>query len=103
MQTTQPPIENKIIIKHAATILRAINHPLRRQMVAFLREKGKTKVTDIFIHFRIEQPVASQHLAILRNSKIVSTAREGKFIFYSVNKERVSQIIRFSKDLVGVK
>ena len=41
---------------------------------------------------RIEQSVASQHLAILRKAGIVSTMREGKFIFYAINSSRIETI-----------
>ena len=41
-------------------------------------------VTDIYVKLRLEQSVASQHLAILRKAGVVQTERDGKFIFYSL-------------------
>ncbi|HMW27776.1 MAG TPA: ArsR family transcriptional regulator, partial [Ferruginibacter sp.] len=49
----------------------------------------------------LEQSVASQHLAILRKAGIVSTEREGKFIYYMVNYKRLDEISLFVKNLVG--
>jgi DNA-binding transcriptional ArsR family regulator len=58
-------------------------------------------VTEIYVKLRLEQSVASQHLAILRKAGFVKTERDGKFIYYSVNTERLEELNRFVKDLVG--
>ena len=72
-------------LKKAAMILRALNHKLRQQIVKLIDENKKLTVTEIYIKLRLEQSVASQHLAILRRAGIVKTTRDGKFIYYSVN------------------
>ena len=61
----------------------------------------KITVTEIYVRLRLEQSVASQHLAILRKAGIVNTERDGKFIFYTVNYKRIDEISQFVKDLVG--
>jgi DNA-binding transcriptional ArsR family regulator len=67
-----------------------------------LLEDGKTlTVTDIYIRLRLEQSVASQHLAILRRAGVVTTKRQGKFIYYSLNKNRLTQIGFLVEDLAG--
>jgi DNA-binding transcriptional ArsR family regulator len=86
--------------KKSAAILRALNHKLRQQMIKMLDESDQMTVTEMYVKLRIEQSVASQHLAILRRANIVSTTREGKFIFYSVNYKRLSEITAFIKELV---
>jgi DNA-binding transcriptional ArsR family regulator len=88
-------------MKKAAMILRAMNHKLRQQMIKLLDENKKMTVTDIYVKLRLEQSVASQHLAILRRAGIVATDREGKFIYYSVNYSRISEVNEFVSDLVG--
>jgi DNA-binding transcriptional ArsR family regulator len=87
--------------KKAALILRAINHKLRQQMLKLIDENKKMTVTEIYIKLRLEQSVASQHLAILRRAGIVATQREGKFIYYAVNYNRLTEVIRFVEELVG--
>jgi DNA-binding transcriptional ArsR family regulator len=58
-------------------------------------------VTEIYVKLRLEQSVASQHLAILRRAGIVVTVREGKFIFYTVDYNRLEQVNQFVEQLVG--
>ena len=87
--------------KSAAMTLRAINHKLRQQIVALLDENKRMNVTDIYVKLRPEQSVASQHLAILRRADIVKTVREGKFIHYALNYDRIAEISNFIQELNG--
>jgi DNA-binding transcriptional ArsR family regulator len=87
--------------KKAAMILRALNHKLRQKIVKLIDEHKKVTVTEIYVKLRLEQSVASQHLAILRRASIVTTIREGKFIYYAVDYNRLEQINKFVEQLVG--
>lgn len=88
-------------VKKAALILRAVNHKLRQQILQQINEHGKMTVTDLYIKLRLEQSVASQHLAVLRKAGFVKTAREGKFIYYSVNTSRMEELNKFIGDLLS--
>jgi len=90
-----------IAVKSAAMTLRAINHKLRQQIVKLLEEHKRMNVTDIYVKLRLEQSVASQHLAILRRANIVNTERDGKFIHYVLNTSRIASISKFVQDLVA--
>jgi DNA-binding transcriptional ArsR family regulator len=61
-------------------------------MLHFIDSKTRINVTDIYHHFKLEQSVASQHLAILRKQRYVITERDKKNIFYSVNYQRIKEI-----------
>ena len=90
-----------IVLRKAAMVLRAVNHKLRQQIMKLIEEKKKIAVTDIYVKLRIEQSVASQHLAILRRAKVVKTEREGKHIYYMINQEKIAQISKIIKELVS--
>ena len=87
-------------IKKAALVLRALNHKLRQQIIKTIHEHKRITVNELYVKLRLEQSVASQHLAILRKAEIVSTVREGKFIFYTINEDRIHAINEFVKNLV---
>lgn len=87
------------ILQHAALAVRAINHPLRKQIVDLLEDNGEMVVTDIYVRLRTEQSVTSQHLAVLRNAGFVETRREGKFIHYTLNRKRFSEISTFIEEM----
>ena len=88
-------------LKKAASVLRAINHKLRQRMIDLLEENKKMTVTDIYVKLRLEQSVASQHLAILRRAGVVQTERNGKFIYYSLDKSRLGHISKIVEELAA--
>jgi DNA-binding transcriptional ArsR family regulator len=106
MTLTLPPENGTLLkvdllnVKKAALILRAVNHKLRQQILRLIDENRKMTVTEIYIQLRLEQSVASQHLAILRKAGFVKTDRDGKFIYYSVNTSRMDELNRFVDDLL---
>ena len=88
-------------LRKAVLVLRAVNHKLRQRIIDLLETGETMTVTDIYIKLRLEQSVASQHLAILRRAGVVLTERQGKFIYYSLNVDRLNQIGRLVEDLAG--
>jgi DNA-binding transcriptional ArsR family regulator len=88
-------------LRKAVLVLRAVNHKLRQRIIDLLEQESQLTVTDIYVTLRLEQSVASQHLAILRRASIVKTIRDGKFIYYSINRDRIAQITRLVDELVA--
>jgi DNA-binding transcriptional ArsR family regulator len=89
-----------LLLKKTSIVLRALNHKLRQQILQLIDQKAKVTVTEIYIHLRVEQSVASQHLAILRKAGFVNTTREGKFIYYSINLDRMQALTQFMDQLL---
>jgi DNA-binding transcriptional ArsR family regulator len=88
-------------VKKAAMIIRAVNHKLRQQILKLIDEHGKITVTELYVKLRLEQSVASQHLAILRKAGFVTTTRDGKFIYYAVNVDRMKELNKFVEELLN--
>ncbi len=95
------PALNHLSIKKAALTFRAINHPLRQDMIKLIDSKGHVTVTDLFVEMRLEQSVASQHLAILRRAGIVKPERDGKFVYYKLNVEKIQLLNQLITDLLN--
>ena len=73
--------------------LRAFVHPLRLQMISLISKHEGIFVKDIHTHLNLEQSLVSQHLRILRQSKLVEAKRKGKFIYYFVNYPIVENLV----------
>jgi DNA-binding transcriptional ArsR family regulator len=101
MEPTNDLLIDTLILKKAAGHLRAINHKLRQQMLHLLHQNVRMTVTQLYVKLRLEQSVASQHLAILRKAKLVNAERDGKFIFYSVNYQTVKEMHQTASDLLA--
>ena len=93
---------DKVKLNFSAGVLRALSHPLRMRILKFIDDHKKINVNKIYNTLRLEQSITSQHLRILRNSKIVNAERSGKFIFYTINYKRVDDVMNclreFCKD-----
>jgi DNA-binding transcriptional ArsR family regulator len=87
-------------LRKAVVVLRAVNHELRQSIIKMLEENKQMTVTDIYIKLRLEQSVASQHLAILRRAGVVDTERDGKFIYYYLKEDRLEQINELVENLL---
>ena len=79
-------------VKKAALLLRAINNSLRQKILEFIHFNHRVTVTQVHLQFHIEQSVASDHLCILKEAKLVLNERQGRFIFYSVNYKELNRI-----------
>ncbi len=87
-------------LRKSVLVLRAVNHKLRQEIIRLINEKGRMTVTELYIKLRLEQSVASQHLALLRRAGVVITTRNGKFIYYSIDHERIDEITRLINELI---
>jgi DNA-binding transcriptional ArsR family regulator len=77
----------------AASMLRAMAHPMRIAIVDLLTANKRLTVTEIYERLNIEQASASHHLNILKNKGLLESKREGKMIFYSLKHNRLTEII----------
>ena len=87
-------------IKKAASVYRAVYHPLRLQIVELIHKTGTINVTPIIKKFKLEQSLISAHLKILRDAKLLNTQREGQQIFYSVNYKQLNRLSEFTHKLL---
>lgn len=101
VQLEQELYIDTIQLRKAALVYRAINHPLRQQMLRLIDQKGAITVTELYIKLRLEQSVASQHLAILRKSNLVNTERRAKNIFYSANHNQLEHLYHVTSTLLN--
>ncbi|MEZ6090231.1 MAG: metalloregulator ArsR/SmtB family transcription factor [Pirellulaceae bacterium] len=69
-----------------ATYLKAMGDPIRLQMVKAL-QAGPMNVSDLSILLDLEMANVSHHLRVLFHGGLVTTEREGKFIYYRLNKD----------------
>lgn len=67
----------------AAKLMRALSNPHRLLILCVLSE-GELSVSELNEKIDLSQSALSQHLAVLRNEKLVNTRRESQTIYYSV-------------------
>ena len=86
---------NEEKLKKAKSIIRAIDHPLRKSILNLIYENPKISVTEIYVKLRIDQSVCSQNLKILRDENLVIFERKGKNIFYRIEEVTFLELGKF--------
>ncbi|AOJ71346.1 MULTISPECIES: ArsR/SmtB family transcription factor [Burkholderia] len=71
----------------ACALLKALSNPDRLLMMCELAQCGELCVSDIEARLDIRQPTLSQQLAVLRESALVETRRDGKNVYYALASE----------------
>ena len=67
-------------------VFRALSDPTRRAVLDRLLG-GEKNATELREGLDISQPAVSQHIAVLRGAGLISEARAGRHVNYSVNPE----------------
>ena len=80
-------------LENSTETLRSIAHPARIAIIDLLSKNTKMTVTEIYEQLQIEQAVASHHLRILKNKKVVQVERQGKNSMYSLTRPQFKEII----------
>ena len=73
---------------------KAVADDSRRQMLLLLKD-GERTPSQIAANFQFTFPAVSTHLRVLRDAGLVVERKEGKNRFYSVNFEKVSEMVAF--------
>jgi DNA-binding transcriptional ArsR family regulator len=76
----------------SATILKAMGHPIRLQILDLLRQ-GETCVCHIEHIIGKRQAYISQQLITLRNVNLVQTRKDGLQVHYRISNSQVSEIL----------
>ena len=84
-----------LLRKKALRILRALNHPARRQILQVLHQYGSMSINEICIKLHLEDFAASQHLAILQETEFVTVEENRKL--YTVNYNQVKEAYQVNK------
>ena len=64
-----------------------------RLKILFLLDSGEANVNSISANLGISASVASQHLKLLRVTRLVRWRKDGKNVIYSLNDEHISRIL----------
>ena len=87
--------------KKISDLLAAIGNPVRVQILLAIG-KGEACVCHLESLLGLRQAYISQQLMTLRKKKLITSRREGKFIYYRLQKPEVLELIQTAGTLSGV-
>lgn len=84
------------------TTFKALSDPTRREILSLLK-KGAMTAGEISAKFEITGASISHHLAVLRDSGLITDDRRGKYIYYELNMTVLDELLGWAADLRGEK
>ena len=75
-------------------VFKALNDATRRQILEMLHRKDLT-AGEIADKFNISFPSISHHLDLLKQAQLVTTKKEGQFVYYSLNTTVMDEIVKW--------
>lgn len=76
-----------------ADVLRTLSNERRLQILCVLMENGEANVTTLAMRIGISQSALSQHLAKMREERILAFRRESQTVFYRICDPRIGELM----------
>lgn len=75
-------------------VFKALNDATRREILELLKEKEMT-AGEIAEKFNISWPSVSHHLDLLKQAKLVTSEKDGQYVYYTLNTTVVDEIMKW--------
>lgn len=82
-----------------ADVIKALGHPLRIEIVEYLKGQQRS-VSEIIEHFSADPSNVSRHLAILKRAGILGSTKKGLNVYYHVAMECIPEFIKCIADSI---
>ena len=79
-----------------AEFFKALGHPVRIRILELL-VGGEHSVKELQEALELEQPIVSEHLALLRGKNIVKARKEGTTVRYTVRDASIRQLLAIAR------
>lgn len=91
-----------VIIMGINETLKAVSDPVRRDILAMLKD-GKKSAGEIGEHFNLTGATVSYHLAKLKKAELITEEKNKNYIYYELNTSVFEDVIRWIYMLGGNK
>lgn len=77
-------------VRDIVSVLRLLADPTRIRLLSMLQVEERN-VSGLCKQLGLAQPTVSHHLGLMREAGLLNTRRDGKQIFYSINREIITR------------
>ncbi len=92
------PFPRRVYHRNAG-IYKILANPIRLEILNVLKNNGEISVEELLEILDIRKANLSQHLSLLRHTKVVEVRRDGLNMFYSIVDPRIVEPCRILRDL----
>ena len=73
-------------------VLSVLSEPTRIRIIRLISGSGELRSCDLLPEFEITQPTLSHHLNILLENDVLTSRKEGRCVYFSINKGTMSLV-----------
>lgn len=84
-------------------VFKALGDPTRLAIIKMLAKEEELCVCKIFEALPISQPGVSKQLRVLKEAGLVNARQDGKWIHYSLDKKRLSEVVKIVEKITWQK
>jgi ArsR family transcriptional regulator len=95
------PDSSRPLYEVKANLFKGLAHPLRVRVLEVLTTAPEASVSDLLEATGLEASHLSQHLAVLRNYRLVTADRRGNQVYYRLAYPQVADLLRVARALLG--
>ncbi len=92
---------NRPLYEVKAGLFKGLAHPLRIHILEVLSAAPEASVSEILAVTDLEASHLSQHLAVLRRNRLVTSERRGSLVYYRLAYPQVADLLRVARALLG--
>jgi len=90
----------KKLYEMQAELCKTLSNPKRLEILDILRSRDEISVNDLAELLEIPKANTSQHLAVLRQARVVNTRKDGINVYYSLRSEKISEACAITRQIL---
>lgn len=83
-----------------AGLFKGLSHPLRIRILELLSAADEVSVAELQSDLELEASHLSQHLAVLRNHRLVESERRASHVYYRLAQTHVADLLMAARSVV---
>ncbi len=88
------PGEKEIrLCEECLELFRAMADKTRQEIIMVFAAQKEISANDIAKNFVLSRPTISHHLNLMRRAKLLNSRKDGKEVFYSINKSYIKKLL----------
>lgn len=82
-------------------VLSVLSEPTRIQIIRLISGSGELRSCDLLPEFEITQPTLSHHLNILLENDVLTSRKEGRCVYFSINRGTMSLVAELMQGIAS--
>ena len=93
IKNIKPRKKDVYLCEECLELFRAFADKTRQEIIMVFATNKEICVNDIAKNFTLSRPTISHHLNLMKRAKVLNTRKDGKEVYYSINKSYIKGLL----------